>query len=114
MLSAAMLREEVDLILDLIVTSKMDEAKQRLELLRPRVASEYGKGAVFALSGIVGALTKSRGAELLDKEKTRRTAERVVSTQTLDDLDRGYFQTLTKWLRKVNPQPQESRSELQA
>ncbi len=114
MLSSGMLREEVDVILDLIAASKMDEAKQRLELLRPQVGSEYGRGALLALSGIVGALTKSKGAELLDKEKTRRTAERVVSTQTLDDLDRAYFQTLTKWMRKVKPQQQGSRGELQA
>ncbi len=111
MLSAGMLREEVDVILDLLAAPKMDEAKQRMELLRPQVTSEYGKGALLALSGIVTTLTKSKGGELLDREKTRRTAERIVNTQTLDDVDRGYFQTITKWTKKIKPPPvQESRT----
>jgi hypothetical protein len=106
MLSAAMLREEVDVILDLIATSKIDEARQRMELLRPQVASDYGKGAMLALGGIVTSLTKSKGGELLDREKTRRTTERITNVQMLDDVDKGYFQTITKWMKRVKPQPQ--------
>jgi len=105
MLSAGMLREEVDVILELIATSKVEEAKQRMELLRPQVASEYGKGALLALGGIVTTVTKSKGGELLDKVKTLRTAERIANKQTLDDVDRGYFQTVTKWVKKIKPQP---------
>ena len=115
MLSAGMLREEVDVILDLIASSKMDEAKQRMELLRPQVTSEYGKGAILALSGILTSMMKSKGGELLDREKTRRTVERITSIQSLDDVDRGYFQTLTKWMKKVKPEQQPaSRSAPQA
>ena len=109
MLSAGMLREEVDVILDLIATTKMEEAKQRMELLRPQVTTEYGKGALLALSGIVTTLAKSKG-ELLDGVRARRTAERIANTQTLDDVDRGYFQTVTKWSKKVKAQAQETRS----
>ena len=105
MLSAGMLREEVDVILDLLATSKFEEAKQRTELLRPQVASEYGKGALLALNGIVTTVTKSKGGELLDKVKTTRTVERIANTQTLDDVDRGYFQTITKWVKKFKPPP---------
>lgn len=110
MLSAGMLREEVDVILDLIAASKMDEARQRMELLRPQVTSDYGRGALLALSGIMTTLTKSKGGELLDKEKTRRTTERIMSVQMLDDVDRGYFQTLTKWMKRVKPAPQRPES----
>ena len=110
MLSAGMLREEVDVILDLIATTKMEEAKQRMELLRPQVTTEYGKGALLALSGIVTTLAKSKGGELLDGVRARRTAERIANTQTLDDVDRGYFQTVTKWSKKVKAQAQETRS----
>jgi hypothetical protein len=106
MLSAAMLREEVDVILDLIATSKIDEARQRMELLRPQVASDYGRGAMLALGGIVTSLTKSKGGELLDREKTRRSIERIMNVQMLDDVDRGYFQTITKWMKRVKPQQQ--------
>ena len=115
MLSAGMLREEVDVILDLIAASKYEEAKQRMELLRPQVASEYGKGALLALNGIVTTVTKSKGGELLDGVKTLRTAERIANTQTLDDVDRGYFQTITKWAKKFKPQPiRESGNALRA
>ncbi len=107
MLSASMLREEVDVILDLIAALKMDEAKQRLDLLRTQLASDYGKGVGLALSGVITMITKVRGAELFDRDKVLRTAERIVKTQTLDDFDKGYFQTLSKWSKRVKlPQPE--------
>ncbi len=110
MLSAGMLRDEVDVIIDLIAASKMDEARQRMELLRPQVTSEYGKGAMLALNGIVTTLTKSKGGELLDREKTRRTTERIMNIQMLDDVDQGYFQTLAKWTKRIKPALQQPES----
>src|SRR5262245_14182313 len=114
MLSAGMLREEVDVILELIAASKMEEAKQRMELLRPQVTTDYGKGALLALGGVLTTLAKGKGGVLLDKEKTRRTSERLTTTQSLDEVDRGYYQTISKYMKKVKPQPTESRSEARA
>ena len=106
MLSASMLREEVDVILDLVAASKIEEAKQRLDLLRTQLASDYGKGVGLALSGIISMITKTRGSEMFDSDRVSRAAERIAKTQTLDDLDRGYFQTLSKWSKRVKqPQP---------
>ena len=102
-----MLREEVDVILDLISSSKIEEAKQRLDLLRVQLASDYGKGVGVALAGIIAMLTKARAGEVFDKDKVRRTAERIARTQTLDDFDRGYLQTLAKWSKRFKqPQPE--------
>ena len=110
MLSASMLREEVDVILDLVAASKMDEAKQRLDLLRTQLASDYGKGVGLALGGIISMTARARGTEVFDRERITRTAERITKTQTLDDLDKGYFQTLSKWSKRVKPPQPESHS----
>ena len=101
MLSSIMLKEEVDVILDLLAQSKTEEAKQRVQLLSPQVSSEFGKGAVLALNGIVNAITKPKGSDQpLNPEKVYGTTERITRVQMLDDLDKGYFQTLAKWAKK--------------
>ena len=108
MLSSSMLREEVDVIIDLVAQSKIEEAKQRLQLLAPQVSSEYGKGAILALNGL---LSSKKGVDnTLDTEKTMRTLDRLVKVQTTDDMDRGYAQTMGKWARKA-PKPQAQGNE---
>ena len=101
LLSSIMLKEEVGVILDLLAQSKTEEAKQRVQLLLPQVSSEFGKGAVLALNGIVNTITKPKGNDqFLDPEKVYGTTERITKVQMLDDLDRGYLQTLAKWAKR--------------
>ncbi len=96
-----MLKEKVDVILDLLAQSKTDEAKQKVQLLMPQVSSEFGKGAVLALNGIVNSITKPKGNDqALNPEKVSSTTERIAKVQMLDDLDRGYVQTLARWAKR--------------
>ena len=99
MLSSSMLKEEVELIVDLVVEKKTDDAKQRLNHLVPEVSSEYGRGAILALNGIFNVLD-SKTEKMSDYEKILRAAERIPRLQTIDDMDRGYLQTITKWAKK--------------
>lgn len=102
LLSASMLKEEVDVILDLLAQSKTEEARQRIQLLLPQVSSEFGKGALLALNGILNTIAKPKGNDqALNREKLQATTERVSKVQILDDLDRGYLQTLAKWAKKT-------------
>ena len=96
MLSAGTLREEVEVILDLIVGSRIEEAKQRIALLSPQVSSEYAKGVLLALEGILKMSKSKTGESALGRERVTKSAESVTSTQMVDDLDKGYFQTLLK------------------
>lgn len=101
MLSSSMLKEEVDVIFDLLAQSKTEEAKQKVHLLMPQVSSEFGKGTVLALNGIVNSITKPKGNDqALNPEKVYSTTERITKVQMLDDLDRGYLQTLAKWAKR--------------
>jgi hypothetical protein len=94
-----MLKEEVEVIVDLVVAKKTDDAKQRLNHLVPEVSSEYGRGAILALNGILNVLD-SKTEKMSDYDKILRAAERIPRLQTIDDMDRGYLQTMTKWAKK--------------
>ncbi len=99
MLSSSMLKEEVEVIVDLVVEKKTDDAKQRLNHLVPEVSSEYGRGAILALNGILNVLD-NKNEKMSDYEKILRAAERIPRLQTIDDMDRGYLQTISKWAKK--------------
>jgi len=109
MLSISMLREEVDVIVDLVVQKKMDDAKQRLNHLVPEVSSEYGRGAILALNGILNVLD-NKNEKMSDYDKILRAAERIPRLQTIDDMDRGYLQTMTKWAKKSRSPPRDLES----
>lgn len=112
MLSSSMLKGEVHAILDLLAQSKTEEAKQRIQDLAPQVASENGKGALLALNGILNAMMKSKGNDqVLDKEKVQAAAERISRVQMIDELDRGYLQTLVRWAKEKPTQTTESESQ---
>jgi len=100
MLSSSMLREEVDVIVDLVAQKKTEDARQRLNHLVPEVSSEYGRGAILALSGILNVLDNKNPEKMADYDKILRAAERIPRLQTIDDMDRGYLQTITKWAKK--------------
>jgi hypothetical protein len=95
-----MLREEVDVIVDLVAQKKTEDAKQRLNHLVPEVSSEYGRGAILALNGILNALESKNAERMTDMDKILRAAERIPRLQTIDDMDRGYLQTISKWAKK--------------
>ena len=101
MLSSSMLREEVDSIVDLVAQGNADEARQRLIHLVPNVSSEYGRGATLALNGILHVIESKSGDRMADREKILRAAERIPKAQTVDDMDKGYLQTISKWAKKT-------------
>ncbi|MDA4120205.1 MAG: hypothetical protein OK436_06415 [Thaumarchaeota archaeon] len=101
MLSTSMIKEEADIIIESIVNTKLEDARQRLAHLNPQVSSEYGKGALLALNGIVNVTENRTPDKMADAEKILRAAERLPKIQMMDDLDKGYLQTLGKWAKRV-------------
>jgi hypothetical protein len=104
MLSSSMLKEEVEVIVDLLAHTKTEEAKQRLTHLVPQVSSEYGRGALLALNGVLNVIENKAMEKIADPEKIVRVADRVPKLHMLDDLDKGYLQTISKWAKKVKAQ----------
>ena len=96
-----MIKEEADIIIESIVNTKLEDARQRLAHLNPQVSSEYGKGALLALNGIVNVTENRTPDKMADAEKILRAVERLPKIQMMDDLDKGYLQTLGKWAKRV-------------
>ena len=96
-----MIKEEVDLIIESLARTKLEEARQRLTHLAPQVSSEYGKGALLALNGIVNVTENRTPDKMADADKILRAAERIPKVQMMDDLDKGYLQTMSKWAKRV-------------
>lgn len=96
-----MIKEEVDLIIESIVGSKLEDAKQRLGHLAPQVSSEYGRGALLALNGIVNVTDNKTPEKMAEPGKIVRAAERIPKIEMTDDLDKGYLQTVGKWAKAL-------------
>ena len=101
MLSSSMIKEEVDEIIESLAHTKLEDARQRLAHLAPQVSSEYGKGALLALNGIVNVTENRTPDKMADSEKILRAVDRLPKIQMMDDLDKGYLQTMGKWAKKV-------------
>jgi len=101
MLSSSQLKEQVDVILDSILGTKLEEARQGLSHLAPDVSSEYGKGALLALNGILNVTENKTPDKMADSDKILRAVEHLPKVEVLDDLDKGYLQTLGRWAKKV-------------
>ncbi len=101
MLSTSMIREEVDVIVELLMNTKLEEARQRLAHLNPQVSSEYGKGALLALNGIFNVTENRTPDKMADAQKILRVVERLPKVEMTDDLDKGYLQTVGKWAKRV-------------
>ena len=101
MLSSSMIKEEVDEIIESLVHTKLEDARQRLAHMAPKVTSEYGKGALLALNGIVNVTENRTPDKMADADKILRAVERLPKIQMMDDLDKGYLQTLGKWAKRV-------------
>lgn len=113
MLSTSQLREEVEAIVNLVSEGKIDDARQRLAHLAPDVSSEYGRGALLALNGILNVIENKSADRMADAQKIIRAAERIPKTQTIDDMDRGYLQTIAKWA-KAKPAAKDAAGALAA
>jgi hypothetical protein len=96
-----MIKEEVDEIIESLAHTKLEDARQRLAHLAPQVSSEYGKGALLALNGIVNVTENRTPDKMADSEKIPRAVDRLPKIQMMDDLDKGYLQTVGKWAKKV-------------
>lgn len=101
MLSSSQLKEEVDLVIESVVNTKLEDARQRLTHLASEVSSEYGKGAILALNGIVNVTENKTPDKMADPDKIVRAVERIPKVEMTDDLDKGYLQTLGKWAKRV-------------
>ena len=91
-----MIKEEVDEIIESLIHTKLEDARQRLAHLAPQVSSEYGKGALLALNGIVNVTENRTPDKMADADKILRAVDRLPKIQMTDDLDRGYLQTMGK------------------
>ena len=80
MLSTSQLREEVEAIVGLVAEGKIEDAKQRLNHLAPDVSSEYGRGALLALNGILNVIESKSADKMADAQKILRAAERIPKT----------------------------------
>ncbi len=96
-----MIKEEVDVIIESILNTKLEDARQRLLHLAPQVSSEYGKGALLALNGIVNVTENKTPDKMADREKILRAVDRLPKVEMVDELDKGYLQTLGKWAKRV-------------
>jgi len=96
-----MIKEEVDEIIESLAHTKLEDARQRLAHLAPQVSSEYGKGALLALNGIVNVTENRTPDKMADADKILRAVDRLPKIQMTDDLDRGYLQTMGKWAKRV-------------
>jgi len=101
MLSSSMIKEEVDVIIESLIHTKLEDARQRLTHMAPQVSSEYGKGAMLALNGIVNVMENRTPDKMADGDKILRAVERLPKIQMMDDLDKGYLQTLGKWAKRI-------------
>ncbi len=48
---------------------------------------------------------------MADREKLLRAAERIPKSQTVDDMDKGYMQTISKWAKKTRDTGKEEPKE---
>ena len=101
MLSSSMIKEEVDVIIDSLAHTKLEDARQRLAHMAPQVSSEYGKGALLALNGIMNVTENKTPDKMADADKILRAVERLPKIQMMDDLDKGYLQTVGKWAKRL-------------
>ena len=101
MLTSSMIKEEVDVIIESLIHTKLEDARQRLIHMTPQVSSEYGKGALLAINGIINVMENRTPDKMADSEKILRAVERLPKIEMIDDLDKGYLQTLGKWAKRV-------------
>ncbi|MDG7012366.1 MAG: hypothetical protein JRN17_04685 [Nitrososphaerota archaeon] len=86
-------------ILDSLVKSDLDEARQKIQEHQPEVKSERERGSLMAASGILASISKGKDGTLhsWDSAKVERAAKSVVSSQMADDFDAGYAETLLSY-----------------
>ena len=101
MLTSSMIKEEVDVIIESLIHTKLEDARQRLTHMTPQVSSEYGKGALLAINGIINVMENRTPDKMADSDKILRAVERLPKIEMIDDLDKGYLQTLGKWAKRV-------------
>ena len=101
MLTSSMIKEEVDVIIESLIHTKLEDARQRLTHMAPQVSSEYGKGALLAINGIINVMENRTPDKMADSDKILRAVERLPKIEMTDDLDKGYLQTLGKWAKRV-------------
>ena len=98
MLTSSMIKEEVDVIIESLIHTKLEDARQRLTHMTPQVSSEYGKGALLAINGIINVMENRTPDKMADSDKILRAVERLPKVEMVDDLDKGYLQTLGSFL----------------
>jgi hypothetical protein len=68
---------------------------------------------LLALNGILNVTENKSSDKMSDAQKIVRATERIPKTHTIDDMDRGYLQTISKWAKK-KPAPKVAGSAPQA
>ncbi len=101
MLTASSVNEEITGIIQMILKSDLDGAKKRVGALAPNVRTERMRGSLAAVNGIITSMMKKKegGLHSWEEEKALRAAHQLMKSQLLDDFDKGYAETLTKYAR---------------
>ncbi len=113
MLRASSVNEEIAGIMQMILKSDLDGAKKRVGALAPNVRTERMRGSLAAVNGIITSKMKKKegGLRPWDEEKALRAAHQMMKSQLLDDFDKGYAETVTKYAKaKVGSNPRVKNS----
>jgi len=84
MLTSSMIKEEVDVIIESLIHTKLEDARQRLTHMAPQVSSEYGKGALLAINGIINVMENRTPDKMADSDKILRAVERLPKVEMVD------------------------------
>ncbi len=101
MLRAGSVNEEITGIMHMILKSDLDGAKKRVVALAPNVRTERMRGSLAAVNGIITSMMKKKEGSLhsWEEEKALRAVHQMMKSQLLDDFDKGYAETLTKYAK---------------
>lgn len=103
MLTSKVVEESIASILDSLIRSDLDEAKQRIQAITPEVKTEWQRGELLAATGIYSSMTKAKEGTMQtwDPGRIERAARSITASQLADEFDRGYAETLLNYAKLI-------------
>ena len=95
------MQESIASILDSLMRSDLDEAKQRIQALMPEVKTDRQRGEFLAAAGIYSSISKAKEGtvQTWDAARIERAAKSITSSQLADEFDMGYAETLLNYAK---------------
>jgi len=108
-LTSKVVQESIASILDSLMKSNLEEAKQKIQALVPEVKSDRHRGELLAATGIYSSMAKAKEGTMQtwDTGRIERAAKSITASQLADEFDVGYAETLINYakLTASNRQP---------